>query len=214
MAAGRASADDRDVSRLGGRTTVAEAQLLGEAVAEVGPTALRYPKGPVPAEIPAVDKMGSADVLYASQPGISNCRVLLVGVGPMAGVAMAAARLLVDQGVGVTVVDPRWVKPLDPALAQAAGTSSLVAVVEDHGHVGGVADAVSRLLRDAGVNTPLRAYAIPQEFLSHDSREHLLDTLGLNPSSLADNIRRATTDLNDAESHMVAAGHAEANVFR
>jgi 1-deoxy-D-xylulose-5-phosphate synthase len=189
-------------------------QLLGEAVAEVGPTALRYPKGPVPAEIPAVDKMGSADVLYASQPGISNCRVLLVGVGPMAGVAMAAARLLVDQGVGVTVVDPRWVKPLDPALAQAAGTSSLVAVVEDHGHVGGVADAVSRLLRDAGVNTPLRAYAIPQEFLSHDSREHLLDTLGLNPSSLADNIRRATTDLNDAESHMVAAGHAEANVFR
>ena len=93
----------------------------------------------------------------------------------MAGVCVTAAGRLADQGIGVTVVDPRWVKPLDPALAGAAREHGLVVTVEDNGRVGGFGDAVARLLRDEDVDTPVRTFGLPQEFLEHGERNDLLD---------------------------------------
>ena len=97
----------------------------------------------------------------------------------MAVTCVETAARLADQGIGVTVVDPRWVKPMDPALAGAAREHRLVVTVEDDGRAGGFGDAVCRLLRDAGVSTPVQTYGLPQEFLTHGKREEILEQAGL-----------------------------------
>ena len=127
--------------------------------------------------------------------------VLLAGAGPMAGVCVEAAGRLADQGIGVTVVDPRWVKPLDEALADAAEGHRLVVTVEDNGRAGGFGDAVCRLLRDAGVSTPVRTFGLPQEFLEHGKREEILADAGLVPQHLAREITEAVARLTPELEH-------------
>jgi 1-deoxy-D-xylulose-5-phosphate synthase len=167
----------RDGSRL--------AELLREAVAiDDGPTALRFPGRLATPDVPAVGKLGTMDVLRApADPARRD--VLLLGAGPMAGVSAEAADRLADHGIGVTVVDPRWVKPLDTALVAAARQHNLVVTVEDNGRVGGFGDAVARLLRDSDVDTPVRCFGLKQEFLEHGERGQVLDGQGLTPQHLA-----------------------------
>jgi 1-deoxy-D-xylulose-5-phosphate synthase len=164
------------------RDAIRLAELLNEAVdISDGPTALRYPKGTVGGEVEAVARLGSMDVLH--QPSASD--VLLIGAGPMAVVCTEAAQRLADQGIGVTVVDPRWLKPVDEALVEAARAHRLVVVVEDNGRVGGFGDAVCRLLRDRDVETSARTLGLPQEFLAHGDRGQILDEAGLTPQHVA-----------------------------
>jgi len=172
------------------RDAIRLAELLNEAVAiGDGPTALRYPKGTVGGEIGAVAALGSMDVLH--EPGDAAKDVLLIGAGPMAVTCAQAAQRLADQGIGVTVVDPRWLKPLDEALVGAAREHRLVAVVEDNGRSGGFGDAVCRLLRDHDVDTPAKTFGLPQEFLAHGSRDEVLAEAGLTPQHLARQITEA-----------------------
>ncbi|GII83502.1 1-deoxy-D-xylulose-5-phosphate synthase 1 [Sphaerisporangium siamense] len=179
---GLSVAAPRDAARL--------RELLGEAVAvEDGPTVLRFPKGAVGADIPAVGRLGSMDVLRGGEPA----DVLLVAVGPMASICLDAAALLDAHGISATVVDPRWVKPLDPALVGAAAAARLVAVVEDNGRVGGVGDAVARLLRDSEVDVPVRTFGVAQRFLGHAKRAKILSELGLTGQDLARRITEAVT---------------------
>jgi 1-deoxy-D-xylulose-5-phosphate synthase len=161
------------------------AELLNEAVAvDDGPTVLRFPGKMAGPDLPAVGKLGAMDVLrLPADPARRD--VLLLGAGPMAGVCTEAADRLADHGIGVTVVDPRWVKPLDEALPGAAREHSLVITVEDNGRVGGFGDAVARLLRDRDVETPVRTFGLPQEFLEHGERADLLERFGLAPQQLA-----------------------------
>jgi 1-deoxy-D-xylulose-5-phosphate synthase len=167
------------------------AELLDEAVAvSDGPTVLRYPKGAVGAEIEAIGQLGGMDVLATPAAGAGQ-DVLLIGAGTMAGVAAATAERLADQGIGVTVVDPRWVKPLDEALLDAARAHRLVVTVEDNGRAGGFGDAVCRLLRDNDVDTPARTFGLPQEFLEHGERSQILEDAGLAPQHLARAITEA-----------------------
>jgi 1-deoxy-D-xylulose-5-phosphate synthase len=167
------------------------AELLDEAGAvSDGPTVLRYPKATVGAEVEAVGQVGGMDVLARPADGTA-ADVLLVGAGPMAVACVEAAQRLADQGIGVTVVDPRWVKPLDEALADAAREHRLVVTVEDNGRAGGFGDAVCRLLRDHDVDTPARTFGLPQEFLDHGNRGQILDDLGLAPQHLARAITEA-----------------------
>ena len=171
------------------------AELLNEAVAvSDGPTVVRFPKGTVGGEAEAVSRVGGMDMLYEPPAGVSR-DVLLAGAGPMAVVCVQAAARLADQGIGVTVVDPRWVKPVDPALAGAAAEHRLVVTVEDNGRVGGFGDAVCRLLRDAGVATTVQTYGLPQEFLTHAKREEILEEVGLVPQHLARRITEAVARL-------------------
>ena len=167
------------------------AELLNEAVAvSDGPTVLRYPKGAVGAEVETIGKLGGMDVLATPADGAAQ-DVLLIGAGMMAGVAAGTAERLADQGIGVTVIDPRWVKPLDEALVDAARAHRLVVTVEDNGRVGGFGDAVCRLLRDHDVDTPARTFGLPQEFLDHGERSQILEDLGLAPQHLARAITEA-----------------------
>ncbi|MEO3812185.1 1-deoxy-D-xylulose-5-phosphate synthase [Sphaerisporangium sp. B11E5] len=192
---GLSIAAPRDATRL--------RELLGEAVQVTdAPTVVRFPKGAVPADIPSAGRLGGMDVLYpasgdeeaAGDAGQKAGRVLLVAAGAMAQVCVEAAGLLAQGGVQATVVDPRWVKPLDAALVTAAAEHDLVAVAEDNGRVGGVGDAVARLLRDAGVLTPVRTYGIPQRFLSHAKRTVILTEIGLTPDHIATDLTKALKD--------------------
>ncbi len=168
------------------------AELLNEAVGvSDGPTVVRFPKGKVGGEVEAVAKLGGMDVLRTPGPGGLGEDVLLVGAGPMALTGLAIADRLADHGIGVTVVDPRWTKPVDEALVGAARRHRLVAVVEDNGRVGGFGDAVARLLRDHDVDMPVKTFGLPQEFLSHGTREEILDEVGLTPQHLARQITEA-----------------------
>ena len=172
------------------RDAIRLAELLNEAVAITdGPAAIRYPKGTVGGELEAVRRLGSMDVLH--EPGDAAADVLLIGAGPMAVTCVQAAQRLTDQGIGVTVLDPRWLKPLDEALTGAATQHRLVVVVEDNGRSGGFGDAVCRLLRDHDVDTPARTFGLPQEFLAHGSRDEVLAEAGLTAQHLARQITEA-----------------------
>jgi 1-deoxy-D-xylulose-5-phosphate synthase len=173
------------------------AELLNEAVAVGdGPTVVRYPKGKVGKEADAIGKLGTMDVLAAPTGTVRGGDglgrdVLLLGAGPMALTCVEVAERLNDQGIGVTVVDPRWVKPVDPAVVTAARQHRLVAVVEDNGRAGGFGDAVCRLLRDNDVRTPAKTFGLPQEFLGHGARDAILDAAGLSAQHLARQLTEA-----------------------
>jgi 1-deoxy-D-xylulose-5-phosphate synthase len=152
-------------------------ELLREAVAvDDGPTVLRFQKGAVPAEITAIEpRIGGMDVL--AREGDED--VLLVAVGSMVGLGLEVAAGLTQQGIGITVVDPRWVLPVDPALPPLAARYRLVVVVEDNGVAGGVAAHVATALRASRVPTAVRGFGIPQRFLDHAARDQVLEAIGL-----------------------------------
>jgi len=164
----------RDVTRM--RELVDEALDVDDA-----PTVVRFPKGAPPEDIPAVERVGGADVLVRS--GARD--VLVVAVGSMAAVGVDVAERLVAQGIGVTVVDPRWVKPVDPAVVELAVRHRLVVSVEDNGVVGGCGSVLLQTLNEAGVTTPVRLHGVPQEFLAHAKRDAILERVGLTPQALA-----------------------------
>jgi 1-deoxy-D-xylulose-5-phosphate synthase len=153
------------------------------------PTVVRYPKGVVPADLPAIARVGddaAVDVLSGD-----GGDVLLVSVGAMAHACVEAAARLADHGISSQVVDPRWVIPVPEAIATLARGRRLVAVVEDSVRVGGVGTAVAQLLRDRGVETPVLELGIPREFLDHAPRGALLAQVGLTGQALARRIVEA-----------------------
>ncbi|MDQ1687831.1 MAG: 1-deoxy-D-xylulose-5-phosphate synthase [Frankiaceae bacterium] len=163
---------------------------LREAVAvSDGPTVVRFPKGPVPDPIPALDRVGGVDVLRRSE----STEVLLVAVGAMASACLDAAERLAASGVGVTVVDPRWVIPVDPALVALAAAHDLVVTVEDGGRTGGIGALVAQALRDASVDVPLRDLGIPARFLHHGKRHQVLTEVGLTAQDIAREVQAALT---------------------
>jgi 1-deoxy-D-xylulose-5-phosphate synthase len=160
-------------------------ELLREAVAvDDGPTALRFPRGSISASVAGIGTVGGMDVLLRPADGVPD-DVLICAAGPMAAVAVEAAARLADHGIGVTVLDPRWVKPLDPELVPVAARHRLVVTVEDNGVAGGFGDAVARLLRDHDLAVPLRTFGLPQRFLQHGERAQILAQAGLTPQQLA-----------------------------
>ncbi|MFJ4578061.1 1-deoxy-D-xylulose-5-phosphate synthase [Streptomyces echinatus] len=167
----------RDAGRL-------RAQLREAVAVDDAPTLVRFPKESVGPDIPAVGRVGDMDVLHRAE----RPEVLLVAVGVMASVCLQAAELLESRGIGCTVVDPRWVKPVDPALPVLAAGHRLVAVVEDNSRAGGVGSAVALALGDADVDVPVRRFGIPEQFLAHAKRGEVLADIGLTPVEIAGRI--------------------------
>ena len=162
---------------------------LGEALdVDDGPTAIRFPKGDVGEDIPALERRGSGvsgiDVLAVAAPGL-NHDVLLVGVGAFVSMALAVAKRLHNQGIGVTVIDPRWVLPVSDGVIELAAQHKLLVTLEDNGVNGGVGSAVSAALRRAEIDTPCRDVGLPQEFCEHASRGEVLADLGLTDQDVA-----------------------------
>lgn len=171
-------------------------ELLREAVAvDDAPTVVRFSKGAVPADVPAVDTVGTADVLARGDAD----DVLVLAVGSMVPTCLQVAESLAADGLGVTVVDPRWVKPFDPALVALAAEHRLVVTVEDNGRTGGVGAAFSQALRDVGSDVPVDVHGVAQEFLDHAKRNVILERLRLTPDTLTADVRDAWARRNTAE---------------
>jgi 1-deoxy-D-xylulose-5-phosphate synthase len=175
-------------------------ELLREAVeVDDAPTVVRFAKGAVCDDLPAVERIGTSDVLSRDDAG----DVLVVAVGAFGQLGLDVAEQLRAEGHGVTVVDPRWVKPVDPALVALAGSHRLVVTVEDNGRHGGVGSAITQAVRDAGIEVPIRVHGVEQEFLDHAKRDVILGRLGLTAEAVADDtltaIGRNSVDRNSAK---------------
>jgi len=164
----------RDATRL--------AELLREAVeTDSGPTALRFPKAPAGEDVPTVDRVGAMDLLRRDD----DSQVLVVSVGALAPLALDVAARVAAQGVGVTVVDPRWVLPVDPGLPALCSAHELVVVIEDGVVAGGIGSAISSALRSRDISVPVRDFALPHEFLLHGRRSDVLVRCGLSAQEIA-----------------------------
>jgi 1-deoxy-D-xylulose-5-phosphate synthase len=163
---------------------------LREAVAvDDGPTVVRFPKGAVGDDLPAVRRAGAVDVLREGSD------VLLVAVGAMGRLALEVAERVEAQGISVTVVDPRWVAPVPTELVELAQGHRLVVTVEDNGRTGGVGSRVSQVLRDADVDVPSRDIGIAARFLDHGSRAEVLADAGLTAQEVARQVVEAISRL-------------------
>jgi 1-deoxy-D-xylulose-5-phosphate synthase len=149
---------------------------LGEALnVDDGPTGIRFPKGDVGEDIPALKRQGGVDLLAVAAAGLSD-DVLLISVGAFASMALGVAERLRNQGIGVTVIDPRWV---------LAVRHKLVVTLEDNGVQGGVGSAVSAALRRSEIDVPCRDVGLPQRFQAQASRGEVFAALGLTDQNVA-----------------------------
>ena len=169
----------RDGARL--KETLNEAVAISDA-----PSLLRFPKGAVIEDIPAFERRDGIDVLYRGE----SADVLLVSVGALAHVAVEAASQAYREGVGVTVIDPRWVKPLPVSLITMAQRYKSVVVLEDGIRHGGIASTISEMFRDAGLMVPIHSIGVPLEFIEHSKRGEVLSDLGIT----AQNITRSVVE--------------------
>ncbi|NJC68388.1 1-deoxy-D-xylulose-5-phosphate synthase [Planosporangium thailandense] len=169
---------------------------LREAVAvSDGPTIVRFPTGTVAADLPAIDRIGPVDVLCAAE----RRDVLLVAVGSFAHLGVDVAGRLAEHGYGVTVVDPRWVRPVPDELVELAREHRLVVTLEDGVRTGGVGDAVAKALRDADVWVPLRDVGVPAGWHPHGSRGEILAALGLTAQDVARQVTEWVSVLEEPE---------------
>jgi 1-deoxy-D-xylulose-5-phosphate synthase len=147
-----------------------------------GPTVIRFPKGSVSQEIPAVRRLADGVDVLLESPAKD---VLILTVGSMAHMGLQVAKMLADQGIGTTVIDPRWVIPVPESVVELASKHRLVVTIEDGIRVGGIGTRVRQDLRAAQVDTALSEIGLPDEFLEHASRDEILDRVGLNAQDIS-----------------------------
>ncbi|HUW78627.1 MAG TPA: 1-deoxy-D-xylulose-5-phosphate synthase [Candidatus Nanopelagicaceae bacterium] len=148
-----------------------------------GPTLIRFPKGAVGPEIPAIATKNGIDVLYESANGKRT--ILLVAVGAMASLALEAASLAERDDLGITVVDLCWVRPISANLDDLAVDYDLVVVLEDGLAAGGIGNAISQALMLGNVSTPVHSIGVPLEFIPHSKRSEIFADLGITAENLA-----------------------------
>jgi len=157
-------------------------EILRESVTiKDKPTVLRFPKGAISQPVKEVERIEGVDIL--SKQGEED--VLVISIGAMAALSLDVGKRLSDQGLGVTVVDPRWIKPLPNYLAKLGSSHRMVVVVEDNSKSGGVAAAISQFLRDKNIYTPQRDFGIPEKFLTHGTRAQVMSEIGLTAQDIS-----------------------------
>ena len=152
------------------RETLREALDISDA-----PSLIRFPKGVVNPDIPAFERRDGVDVLYRGE----SADILLVSIGAFAAIAVEAAGQAYREGVGVTVIDPRWVKPLPESLVTMAQRYKSVVVLEDGIKHGGIASTISELFRESQLNVPVHSIGVPLTFIEHAKRSEILEDLGI-----------------------------------
>jgi 1-deoxy-D-xylulose-5-phosphate synthase len=168
----------RDATTL--REELNEAVLVSDA-----PTVLRFSKGQVGEGIRAIKRTADGvDVLHQS----ASKDVLIVTVGAMASVGLQVADLLAAQGIGATVIDPRWVVPVAKSVIEMSAEHRLVVTIEDGVKVGGIGTRVRQDMRAAQVDTALNEVGLPDEFLEHASRGQIMERVGMTAQAIARDI--------------------------
>jgi len=160
-------------------------EILRECVAiENAPSMVRFPKGAVPTDISAVERVDGIDILHR---GLA-AQVLVISVGAMAGMAIEVAQLAKAQSIEITVIDPLWVKPISPAVIALCANYSTVVVMEDGIKHAGIASTVSEALRNTGTNCSLHSIGVPLEFIEHSKRAEILEDLEITPAAIVQQI--------------------------
>ena len=150
------------------------------------PTVIRFSKGAIPADIPAQQSLGFADVLIQS----SNPDVTIVSIGGMATQALEAAKTLQDHGYAVEVIDPVQVLPVASGLVDYLANRELVVTIEDGLVDGGIGEAIGSALRAAKASTRVTSLGIPKKFLDHATRKSILNKLQLDAQGIAETIEQ------------------------
>ena len=160
-------------------------EILRQSVAiQNAPSMIRFPKGAVPADIPALERISGTDILHRGE----NKQVLLISVGSMASMAMEVAGLAKKQSIEITVIDPLWVKPISPDVIAMCGQYGTVVVMEDGIKHAGIASTISEALREAGSNSVLHSIGVPLEFIEHSKRNEILEDLAITPAEIVQQI--------------------------
>ena len=144
------------------------------------PSMLRFPKGAVPADIPALERIDGIDILHRG----ATPQVLMISIGSMAGMAIEVAQLAKSKSIEVTVVDPLWVKPIPNSLLKMCAEYSTVVVMEDGIKHAGIASTISEALRDAGIDCSLHSIGVPLEFIEHSKRAEILNDIEITPDAI------------------------------
>lgn len=155
-----------------------------------GPSVVRFPKGNLLEDMDAVATTDDGvDILYeSSEEGSaeeSAKKVLIISIGAMAARSLGAADILEEQGMSVTVVDPRWLCPVAPSLIEMADAHDIVVVAEDGMMRAGVGSLFDEAFSAAEVDTPLRRVAFPSIFPKHGSRGEVLEEVGMDAEGIA-----------------------------
>ncbi|MDO6461796.1 1-deoxy-D-xylulose-5-phosphate synthase [Granulosicoccaceae sp. 1_MG-2023] len=162
-------------------------QMLYTGFLHDGPAAVRYPRGTGPGV--SVDPTLTALPIGKAQLRRKGSKIAILAFGSMVSVAEAVAEQL-----GATVVNMRFIKPLDSDLILSlAGTHELLVSVEENAAAGGAGAGIAELLSEHRVNTPLQILGIPDRFEDQGSREELLAECGLSVSGIHDAIVKYAT---------------------
>jgi len=148
------------------------------------PSMVRFPKGAVPQDIPAIERVAGVDILYRG----SKKQVLIISIGSMAGMALDVAKHAHEKSIEVTVVDPLWVKPIAPSLLTMCSEYETVVVMEDGIKHAGIASSISEALRDGQIKCNLQSIGIPLEFIEHSKRAEILEDLEITPAAIVEQI--------------------------
>ncbi len=163
--------------------------MLASAIHYNRPTAIRYPRGSgcgVPLDqITTVIPYGKAELLRQGGEGIA-----VVAVGNMVAAAMQAADILAEAGIGVTVVNVRFIKPLDRELLLPLAANGTVFTIEDNVLQGGLGSAVLELLEENGLPlTAVTRIGYPDSYIEQGEQQELYERYGLTPAAIAARIR-------------------------
>ena len=158
-----------------------------------GPTAIRYPRGPI-AGTPIASQRSKIEIGKAEVVA-DGSDVALIGLGTMFEVAEQAKKLLEEKGFSVALINPRFIKPLDArVLTEYASKCRVVCTFEDHVIHNGFGAAVIELLHDAGIKTPVERIAWPDEFVEHGKPDILRALHHLTPeAAVAKVLKHLTT---------------------
>jgi len=148
------------------------------------PSMVRFPKGAVPADIPALERLDGLDILHKG----ATQQVLIISVGSMAGMAIEVAQLAKAQSIEITVVDPLWVKPLPKSVLQMCAEYATVIVMEDGIRHAGIASTISEALRESGTVCSLHSIGVPLEFIEHSKRAEILEDIAITPEAIVQQI--------------------------
>ena len=160
-------------------------EILRQSVAiHDAPSMIRFPKGAVPSDIPALERISGTDILHRG----ASKQILLISIGSMASMAVEVANLAKEQSIEITVVDPLWVKPISPDVIAMCGQYGTVIVMEDGIKHAGIASTISEALREAGSNCTLHSIGIPLEFIEHSKRNEILEDLAITPAEIVQQI--------------------------
>jgi len=168
-------------------------QMLSTGYAHDGPTAVRYPRGGGPGRLPG-DSLDTLPIGTASLERQGQ-RIALLSFGPLLDTVMT-----VGEELNATVVNMRFIKPLDTGLLAALARShERFVTVEDHVAAGGAGSAVLEWLAAEGLTLPCLTLGLPDRFTQHGSRERLLADHGLDARGILEAIRRAADPVTCAE---------------